>query len=80
MQDMGAQLCDRYLRNSECRTGLYLVGHFMAERWDPDDWRRAKSDAIEIKHLEDAARGAGFGIIGRRAYREVRIGRLFELH
>jgi hypothetical protein len=52
MQDMEAQLRDRYLRNNECRTGLYLVAHFRAKRWTPDDWRRAKSDAIDIKDLK----------------------------
>jgi len=52
MQDMEAQLRDRYLRNNECRTGLYLVAHFTAERWTPDDWRHAKSDAIDIKDLK----------------------------
>lgn len=52
MQDMENQLRDRYLKNNECRTGLYLVAHFVAERWTPDDWRRAKSDAIDIKDLK----------------------------
>jgi hypothetical protein len=52
MQDMEAQLRDRYLKNNECRTGLYLVAHFRAKRWTCDDWRRAKSDTIEIEDLK----------------------------
>jgi hypothetical protein len=31
---------------------LYLVAHFRAKSWTPDDWRRAKSDAIEIEDLK----------------------------
>jgi hypothetical protein len=46
MQDMEVQLRDRYLKKNACFTGLYLVAHFIADRWTPDDWRRAKSEAI----------------------------------
>ena len=51
MQDMEAQLRDRYLKNNECRTGLYLVAHFMADRWIPDDRRRRSSTGIDIQDL-----------------------------
>ncbi len=32
--DMKEQLVDRYLRESECRYGLYLVGWFLCDAWD----------------------------------------------
>jgi hypothetical protein len=38
---MESQLRDRYLRDNDCRHGLYAVGWFLGDRWsDPDDSRR----------------------------------------
>jgi hypothetical protein len=51
MTDMEGQLRDRYLRNSGCRTGLYVASHFQAERWLAEDSRRAKSDRWNIDEL-----------------------------
>ena len=51
MQDMEGQLRDRYMKNNECRAGLYVVAHFKAFRWIATDGRRAKSDAIDISGL-----------------------------
>jgi len=48
MTDMERQLRDRYMKNSGCRAGLYVVGHFIAKSWRPSDGRRAKSNAWEI--------------------------------
>jgi hypothetical protein len=31
MEDMKDQLRDRYLKNNQCRTGLYFVTHFSAK-------------------------------------------------
>jgi hypothetical protein len=51
MKDMEGQLRDRYMKNSDCRTGLYVVAHFKAARWIPSDGRRAKSDTRDIQEL-----------------------------
>jgi hypothetical protein len=51
MTDMEDQLRDRYLRNSGCRTGLYVAVHFSAKNWPAADGRRAKSDRWEIEDL-----------------------------
>lgn len=51
MKDMETQLRDRYLKNSGCRTGLYLVAHFQADRWVSSDWRRLKSEARRLEAL-----------------------------
>jgi hypothetical protein len=60
MTDMEVQLRDRYLRNSGCRTGLYVASHFKAKSWRVTDSRRAKSDRWEIadlrKRLEEQAK------------------------
>lgn len=49
---MEEQLVDRYLHESECRYGLYLVGWFNCEQWDAADRRKARAP----KHGVDAAR------------------------
>ena len=51
MTDMEGQLRDRYLRNSGCRTGLYVAAHFRAKSWRATDSRRAKSDRWNIDEL-----------------------------
>jgi hypothetical protein len=38
---MKSQLVDRYLSENRCRFGLYLVGWFNCDAWDPDDSRLA---------------------------------------
>jgi hypothetical protein len=53
MSDMEVQLKDRYLKNNECHTGLYLVAHFKADRWIKGDGRRTSSDTREIGVLRD---------------------------
>jgi hypothetical protein len=42
MVDMEKQLRDRYLKDSPCRHGLYLVGWFLCPQWDADDRRRSQ--------------------------------------
>ena len=37
---MKTQLVDRYLKNNQCRHGLYVVGWFDQESWDKRDARR----------------------------------------
>ncbi len=33
------QLKDRYLKDNQCRAGLYLVGWFNCDKWDQNDYR-----------------------------------------
>jgi hypothetical protein len=52
-KDMAEQLRDRYLAESTCRHGLYLVGWFTCPQWDPADGRKARTPKMTI---EDARR------------------------
>ena len=45
---MKTQLLDRYLEESDCRHGLYLVGWFYCEKWDP---RGKTAQKVDIKEL-----------------------------
>ena len=68
MTDMETQLRDRYLRNSGCRTGLYVAAHFTANNWLTTDSRRAKSnrwriDEVRVRLTEQAAALSGSVII-----------------
>ena len=51
MTDMDGQLRSRYMKNSGCRVGLYVVAHFIAKNWRASDNRRAKSNAWELGRL-----------------------------
>jgi len=51
MTDMESQLRDRYLRNSGCRTGLYVAAHFQAQQWRAEDSRKAKSERWDVNDL-----------------------------
>jgi hypothetical protein len=51
MTDMEHQLRDRYMKNNNCRIGIYAVAHFSAERWIATDDRRAKSRAHNVDDL-----------------------------
>jgi hypothetical protein len=53
MLDMERQLRDRYLRNSNSRTGLYVTAYFKATTWLQSDHRRVKSAAREIDQLRE---------------------------
>jgi hypothetical protein len=46
---MRTQLVDRYMKDNECRHGVYVVGWFECAQWDPDDGRRKKSPKIPIE-------------------------------
>ncbi|MGA2327332.1 MAG: hypothetical protein ABSH05_13700 [Bryobacteraceae bacterium] len=50
---MRIQLVDRYMKDNECRHGIYVVGWFECGQWDPDDNRRTRGPKISI---EDAQR------------------------
>jgi hypothetical protein len=51
MIDMERQLRDRYIKNNDCRIGVYIVAYFRAERWIATDNRRLKSNAWNIDEL-----------------------------
>ena len=40
---MKTQLSDRYLHESQCKHGLYLVGWFNCKQWDDDDDQKKKA-------------------------------------
>jgi hypothetical protein len=46
---MQTQLRDRYLRDSRCRNGLYLVGWFSSHRWDEKDYRKKNIPNISLE-------------------------------
>ena len=48
---MRTQLRDRYLKDSRCLNGLYLVGWFSSPRWDEKDYRKRE---IPDMSLEDS--------------------------
>ncbi len=37
---MQTQLVDRYLKDSPCRHGIYLVGWYMCDQWDDDHYQK----------------------------------------
>jgi len=43
---METQLLNRYLKESDCRHGLYLVGWFYCKKWDPRG-RMARKEGID---------------------------------
>jgi hypothetical protein len=50
---METQLAQRYLRDNQCRYGLYLVGWFGCDQWDARDKRRRACQRNSIKFLKD---------------------------
>ena len=56
---MQNQLADRYLRDNQCRYGLYLVGWFNCSQWDASDDKNSKATRLDRaslqQHLESQA-------------------------
>jgi predicted NACHT family NTPase len=50
---METQLVERYLKNSDCNHGLYLVGWFNCEHWDNKDTRKMKASKLKIEELRE---------------------------
>ena len=50
---METQLVGRYMKDSDCRHGLYLVGWFNCEQWDEDDWRRKRIPAWDLEEARE---------------------------
>ena len=77
LTDMQGQLRDRYLKNSNCRSGLYVAAHFSAQSWDESDYRRGKSDAWEINKLgsllEEQAKQLSGSVLIRSFVLDVRL-------
>ena len=45
---METQLLEQYLKDNDCQHGLYLVGWFNCDQWDPKDYRRKRAPNISI--------------------------------
>jgi hypothetical protein len=57
LRAMQTQLVDRYLKNNECRAGIYLVTWFNCPQWDESDPRKAvamRHDLPELKETLDS--------------------------
>jgi len=52
MNDMKAQLVERYLKNNDCQYGLYLVGWFNCPQWDLSDPRMKQCKKWKLKCLK----------------------------
>ena len=50
---METQLTKRYLKNSDCNHGLYLVGWFNCDQWDNEDPRKKKASKLKIEELRE---------------------------
>jgi predicted NACHT family NTPase len=66
--DMADQLRDRYLKENQCRHGLYVVGWFLCPKWTNQDYRRAQTPKWtldEARHFfsEQAANLSTDGLI-----------------
>jgi hypothetical protein len=51
-EDMTGQLRDRYLTDSPCRHGLYLVGWFPCPQWDVDDDRKTRTPKMTLEEAQ----------------------------
>lgn len=47
------QLRDRYLSESQCSTGIYLVGWFLCELWSTDDYRQRDTPKWDLQQARD---------------------------
>jgi hypothetical protein len=48
---MQTQLVERYLKDNDCKHGLYLIGWFPLKLWDEADYRRRQVQFREIDDL-----------------------------
>jgi hypothetical protein len=63
------QLVGRYLKDNACRHGVYLVGWFASDSWDPDHRVKPPSETIADARarFEEQARTASVGTLSVRA-------------
>jgi hypothetical protein len=50
---MREQLVDRYLAESDCRHGLYLVGWFLCDAWDNEDSRKSDTPRWPLQQAKE---------------------------
>jgi hypothetical protein len=50
---MKTQLVDRYLAESQCAYGLYLIGWFNCNQWDREDSRRNAAPWVEASEMQE---------------------------
>ena len=50
---MQTQLVDRYLRDNQCQNGIYLIGYFMCDAWDNNDYRKGKCSKKGIEKMHE---------------------------
>lgn len=53
MTAMETQLVNRYMKDSDCQYGIYLVGWFNCERWSDEDSRKSKAPMFPIEEARD---------------------------
>lgn len=53
MTAMKEQLVDRYLAESDCRHGLYLVGWFLCDAWDNEDYRKGDTPKWPLQQAKE---------------------------
>jgi hypothetical protein len=70
-KDMEEQLRDRYLTESPCRHGLYLVGWFACTQWEAGDYRKGQTPDMTAaraqRHFDEQAAGLSNGGLRIRA-------------
>lgn len=50
---METQLVDRYLKDNQCRHGIYLVGWFNCDQWNDQDSRKQKTPKKTIAEMQE---------------------------
>ena len=67
---MGKQLRDKYMRESSCEHGLYLVAWFNCDKWDPEDTRARPGMTVDeaLIHFSRQAESTSSGGIIIGAY------------
>jgi predicted NACHT family NTPase len=52
-QAMETQLVGKYLKDSHCQHGLYLVGWFNCENWDDNDYRKGRPPKMTMGEAQE---------------------------
>ncbi|MCJ8344970.1 hypothetical protein MJH12_05480, partial [bacterium] len=64
-ESLNDQLVDRYLADNKCTQGIYVVGNYLCDLWDKEDYRykdtkRILADGDLEKLLSDEAKRLSF--------------------
>ena len=59
---METQLVRRYLRDNRCQQGLYLVGWFMCEQWDDEDYRKGRTPKMTPAEMQTELNAQAAGL------------------